>query len=813
MREIADPNVQEFETDHIGRLRRLAPECAVLLKSAGDFPLSGPCSLALYGSGARQTIKGGTGSGDVNVRHFVTIEEGLAAAGFEVVTTAWLDAYGEAKKSSIAGFYRGIAEEAKKAGKSIFEVGLGRSPVEPEYSIPLEGEADTCVYVLARNSGEGADRKDAAGDFQLTQTEIRDIRACANRYPHFMLVLNVGGPLDLSPVVETVGNILLLGQLGSVTGTALADILLGKANPSGRLAATWAASKDLCRIGDFAETDDTEYREGVFVGYRYFDAVGKKPLFPFGYGLSFTEFSIDTEGLSVEGAEIRVRVQVKNVGSRRGKRAVGLFFSAPQGKLVKPVRELGAFAKTRELEPGEAEELTLALSADMMASWDDSSDSWILEKGDYVLSVDGCLAGAVSLARTVACCHLGHFGGEALHEDFCPEVGHAVPDGLMRIELDPCALEGRGHLNGARIAGASLHKLNLSDCSDGDLAEFCCGKHGQAQISAAMIGSSSSRLAGGAGETCQKMADRGIGSLVMADGPAGLRVATKYFHGPEGEEALDSGSFDSIIGLLPDSLRQALLAKMASNEEAAKGKQVLYHYASAIPVATAIGQSWNVDVAAECGNIVAEEMQLFGANVWLAPALNIQRSPLCGRNFEYYSEDPVISGKMAAGMTRAVQSHKGCAVTIKHFACNNQETGRVGSNSIVSRRALREIYLKGFEICVKEAAPLALMSSYNLLNGTHTANRRDLLTCILRDEWGFSGLVMTDWGTTSGRFNYGTHGPSDAAACIAAGNDLIMPGTPADVDGIMAGLKDGRISRHDLELCARRICAVAEILK
>ena len=298
----------------------------------------------------------------------------------------------------------------------------------------------------------------------------------------------------------------------------------------------------------------------------------------------------------------------------------------------------------------------------------------------------------------------------------------------------------------------------------------------------------------------------------MADGPAGLRLATKYMETEDGQEGLDSDAFNSILDILPPEIQQLIRLKLRQNEEKAKTYRVLYHYASAIPIGTALAQAWNPAVAEACGDLVGEEMELFGANVWLAPALNIHRSPLCGRNFEYYSEDPLISGKTAAAVIRGVQKHEKCAVTIKHFACNNQETNRFGSNSVLSQRALREIYLKGFEICVKEADPKALMTSYNLLNGTHTANRRDLLAKILREEWGFEGIVMTDWGTTNDKFNLGVYGGSSPALCIKAGNDLMMAGSKEDVDGILAGLKDGTITRAELEACAGRILALSKEL-
>ena len=275
---------------------------------------------------------------------------------------------------------------------------------------------------------------------------------------------------------------------------------------------------------------------------------------------------------------------------------------------------------------------------------------------------------------------------------------------------------------------------------------------------------------------------------------------------------MDSDAFNSILNILPPEIQQLIRMKLQQNEEKAKTNTVLYHYASAIPIGTALAQTWNPAVVEACGDLVGEEMELFGANAWLAPALNIQRSPLCGRNFEYYSEDPLISGKTAAAMTRGVQKHGKCAVTIKHFACNNQETNRFGSNSVVSQRALREIYLKGFEICVKEAAPKALMTSYNLLNGTHTANRGDLISTVLRKEWSFEGIVMTDWGTTNDKFNLGVYGSSSPALCIKAGNDLMMSGSKEDVEGILTGLKDGTITRTELEACAGRILALSKEL-
>ncbi len=812
MIRVTSPEIQDFEKDHIARLRRLASDCMVLLKKNGDFPLSAPCEIALYGAGARETIKGGTGSGDVNVRHYVTVEEGLENAGFTVTTKPWMDEYKAIRDGSVKSFYEDIAQKAKELGKSVFLVGMGRMPPEPRYELSLDGKGEVCVYVLARNSGEGADRPGNEGDYLLTEDEKRDILRCAEQYEKFLLVLNVGGPVDISPVLDKVENVLLLSQLGNVTGDAFADVLLGKVSPSGKLTTTWARAEDLPAIGDFAQRDDTRCREGVFVGYRYYEAAGAKPIFPFGYGLSYTEFETDCAGFRSENGIVIVEATIRNVGRFPGKETAQLYYSAPAGKLVKPLRELGAYAKTRELAPGERETLTLPLPLENMASWDSGNDSWLLEKGEYLFSLGNAPVGVVSLDVDVRSDSLSHSGGETDFEDWQPRIVREIPDDLPRIPVSSAALGRIGHYDREKTEREHIGLENLSEFSDRELATICAGKHSDAEGMAAIIGNSASRLAGGAGETASIVTKKGFGSIIMADGPAGLRLATKYLETEDGQEGLDSDAFDSILHILPPEIQQLIRLKLRQNEEKAKNHTVLYHYASAIPIGTALAQAWDPTVAEECGDLVGEEMELFGANVWLAPALNIHRSPLCGRNFEYYSEDPLISGKTAAATTRGVQKHEKCAVTIKHFACNNQETNRFGSNSVVSQRALREIYLKGFEICVKEADPKALMTSYNLLNGTHTANRGDLITTVLRGEWDFEGIVMTDWGTTNDKFNLGIYGASSPSLCIKAGNDLMMSGTKEDVEGILTGLKDGTITRAELKACAGRILALSKEL-
>ena len=813
VKRISSNQVQSFETQHYTLLRTIAPECMVLLKKNKVFPLTGSCEIALYGSGARQTIKGGSGSGDVNVRHFVSVEEGLEKAGFTVTSKAWLDEYDRAKETIQSDFHAAIKKQAEEEGKSAILVAMGKRPSDPHYAFTLDAEADVCLYVLARNSGEGSDRTDQSGDYQLSEEEIRDILACSRKYPKFMLVLNVGGPVDLSPVLEHVNNILLLSQLGIVTGDALADVLLGKSSPSGKLTTTWASIEDYPFSDEFGASDDTRYREGIYVGYRWFDMHGIKPIFPFGYGLSWTEFETTVMGCSVENANIRVHVKVKNEGNYAGKEVLQLYYSAPQGRLDKPRRELGSFEKTALLLPGAKEELMISLPIENMASWDAVRKAWLLEKGDYRIFIGTQAVAVIHINSDVYTAESCDACGGPDFADIRPMVqSQEALSSLLVLRVDTDQLKNRGHFDRARVTRNHPDTLTLTEWTDEDLARACTGKFNEAQGLAVVIGNAAYQVAGAAGETADVIRDKGYGKLVFADGPAGLRLNTSFIETMDGAEAVRNETLEHFLDYFDAPVQQMLRQRMDAVRKKTAMQPIYYQYASAIPIGTALAQTWNPEVPYACGEIVGEEMELFGIHVWLAPALNIHRNPLCGRNFEYYSEDPLISGRTAAAITRGVQKRKGCAVTIKHFCCNNQETNRFASNSVVSERALREIYLKGFEICVKESAPKALMTSYNLLNSIHTANRRDLLTDILRGEWGFDGLVMTDWGTTSGSLSIGKYAASDPALCIAAGNDLIMPGSTADIDSILVGIQNGSITRKDLETSAGRIIRMSQEL-
>ena len=801
----------DYEKQHLETLRRSLAECTVLLKTNGDFPLAAPCKIAAYGSGVRKTVKGGTGSGEVNSRYFINVEQGLKDAGFTVTTEKWLASYDAAYVEAKKAFHARMKAEAKAHKTNVIFYAMGKAMPEPEYQLPLDGEGDVAIYVLSRISGEGNDRDPVAGDIKLSATEKRDILELNKKYAKFMLVINAGGAVDLSEVTE-VQNILVLSQLGVETGAALADILLGKQNPSGKLATTWAAWHDYFPMEDFGDHNDTRYREGIYVGYRYFDAVGKKALFPFGYGLSYTTFRIANIAASQQADRITVSATVTNTDSHAGKEVVQVYVSCPEGKLDKPYQDLAAFGKTRLLAPGEAEQLEITFSMKDLASYDTEAAAWILEKGNYVIrvgnsSVDTTVAAMAVLEETVTVLKVRNACGKPDFTDWKPES--EIPTSVDSTV--PVLVLNRDALAGGSVSYDPEYPVDdaVAKLTDEQLAYAGIG---QFSGSLSVIGEASTQVAGAAGETTSKVP--GIPTIVMADGPAGIRVSQKFYRDEKGAHTVGTGGLpESITEFLPGPIRW-IMNLASGKSKTPKDAVVQYQYATAIPIGTALAQSWNVDFARVCGDIVGDEMERFGVHLWLAPALNIHRSIRCGRNFEYFSEDPYVSGKMAAALTLGVQAHPGCGTTIKHYCANNQETNRYGNNSQVSERALREIYLKGFGICVRDSQPKAVMTSYNLLNGTHTAERRDLSEDVLRSEFGFAGIIMTDWVIGNGLMNSKAdiHPAVKPQNVAAAGGDIFMPGCKADFKNMLKGLADGTLTRKQLQINATRLYRMAREL-
>ena len=793
--------MEAYETDHLAAVRALAPECMVLLRSNGAFPLAEPGEIALFGSGARHTVKGGTGSGDVNSRHVTTVEEGLETAGFTIVTRPWLEAYERIRLRAHEEFIAGIRAEASERGVPAIMVGMGSVMPEPEYTIPLDIPAGTdpraVVYVLSRTSGEGSDRTPEAGDLRLTDTEIRDILTLNGRFERFLLVLNVGGVVDLSPL-DDVANILLLSQLGATVGDAFADVLLGRAYPSGKLATTWAAWDEGDQIGDFGDPDDTHYREGVYVGYRFYDSVGKEPLFPFGFGMGYTTFDVQTRQVSLDGARVSIDVDVTNTGGYPGKETIQVYASVPAGRLDQPLQALAGFTKTDEIAPGATAWITVDVDLTDLASYDEASHATILEAGRYLLRAGTSSrqlspVAVVELAQDATVRHLAGDLGEPGFTDWKPEAPASldIPAGLPVLTVDPADLRLPDHAEPdeqSALEGFSEALTFARGLCDDELIHIVLGDYRRGEESGSIVGAASTTVVGAAGQTTTRIP--GLPSIIMADGPAGLRLAPTYGVDAEGPFSLGDSSLPAtFLELMDDAGREAL--GIADEPQPREPTEIREQYTTAIPIGTALAQSWNPVLAERLGDVVGAEMERFGIHLWLAPAFNLHRSVLCGRNFEYLSEDPLLAGRLAAAITRGVQTHPGRGVTIKHLACNNQETNRLNSNSRVSPRALRDLYLRAFEICVRQARPAAVMTSYNLINGVHTSESAQLLEVILRREWGFDGLVMTDWVVDGMTHSDMKHPRATAAATIKAGNELFMPGGETDREDLLAALERG----------------------
>ena len=816
------------EREHARLVRALAPQGMVLLENDGALPLT-KGTVALYGAGARQTVKGGTGSGDVNARSVVNVEQGLLNAGFTIVTDPWLDEYdrltAEARKAHQAAMQKRI-----EAGEHPIGVYFSMPYVDPDTpSIdPEAAPADTAIYVIPRNSGEGKDRTPTPGDYFLSAKEAQDLQVLRGGYEKVIVLLNVGGVLDMKDVLAAKPNaVLLISQSGASGGDAVADALLGITPPSGRLTDTWPLDyKDYPSSATFGANDgntlEEPYQEGIFVGYRWFDAAGMEVAYPFGFGRNYTDFTMEVLRAGANANGVNLRVKVTNTGAFAGREVVQVYVSAPAGKLPKPYQELCGFAKTHLLEPGESQAINISFPLKNMASYSEELAAWVLEAGDYVVRVgrhsrDTEPAAVVKVFQLVKLEQMKNLRQPTkLTEQLIP-TGRAeeeLPAGVPVIALRCAEIIAETHVYAEADkfdTAAPAETVTMAEVRSGkytveqmaaqltndELAHLCVGEFGDQS----QIGNAGKDAPGAAGQTTRSLGYRGVGSLVLADGPAGLRLTPHFRADKDGNLIGDNHLF--ALGGAGDPLESLPIQP---------GETDYYQYCTAIPIATMIAQSWNVNMAYQLGKLVGREMLEFGVHSWLAPGMNIHRNPLCGRNFEYYSEDPLIAGMIAAADTAGVQSNPGVGTTPKHYACNNQEDDRNYSDSILSERALREIYLRGFEICVRSAQPMYLMSSYNFINGIHAANNRDTLTTTLREEWGFKGLVMTDWGTTGGGSLMPPKGEDSLPAlCIAAGNDLIESGNEGDVKDILASLAgetDHPVTIDSLRLCASRILRV-----
>ncbi len=767
----------QMERRHDLLTRKAAAMGMVLLQNDGVLPIK-PGKIALYGGGARHTVKGGKGSGDVNNRETITVETGLEQGGFTITTKVWLDKCDRAfAEDDIAWKAEIDAISKRRQVARVFAyletVHLWcEPPAILEQDIP--DDTDTAIYVIARRNGEGADRIAEKGDYYLFDSERDAIALLRRRFANLIVVLNTGGVIDTSFYHQQMGRsgaLLVMGMAGQQSGGALCDVLSGRITPSGKLTATWAERYEDYGIKPPAacgrERITVRYDEGVFMGYRGFEHRKCVPAYPFGYGLSYASFSYEAPDIFDLGTEILAEVTIRNTSARfSGAESVQCYGKSDTPAEGDAKTILVGFGKTSVLQPGQRERIQIKFPKKHLAIYSEHDRGMILRDGYYRIYVG---------TNSASLMEAGGFAQEkkVILENL-PEIWEVTEEGFREKQA-------------SEITGGQAWHIPKSVRTDADRVALVLGDDQKTEHS--IVGNSEGEVPGAAGYTTSKV--EGVPSLAMADGPGGLRLLTHFQVDEQGNlvnrrdmEGLEGGKFSVPVG------------KQTGNA------QEYYQFCTCFPTGTLLAQSWDTSLLEEIGTAVSEEMCNYGISLWLAPGMNLQRDPLCGRNFEYYSEDPLLTGKMAAAMVLGVQKSGKTGAVIKHFACNNWETGRLGGNSVVEPRALHELYLRGFQIAIEESDPAAVMTSYNAVNGVQTANSYGLCTMILRQIWKYSGVVMTDWGTT----DFG----ADPVACIQAGNDLVMPGSSADAEKLRQAVQDGTLSREELGLCADRVIRLCQ---
>ena len=748
--------------NHIALSRHAAAQGMVLLKNEDHaLPLRKGQRIAVFGKAQADYVKGGGGSGDVTVAYVRSILQGLQIKEAEGKIQLF---------KPLSSFYEENVALQRAEGRA---PGFTVEPeLPPELLRQARAYADTAVITICRFSGEGWDRtgKPFDGDFYLSREETAMVAAVLSAFDSVIAVLNTGGMMDTSWFKEEpkIKAALLAWQGGMEGGLAAADILCGDENPSGHLTDTFALDFDAYPSSEhFQDSGDyVEYTEDIYVGYRYFETVpgaAEKVSYPFGYGLTYTSFSLTELTMLPEGDDLAFRAVVTNTGDAPGRQVVQLYAEAPQGKLGKAKKVLVGFQKTAELQPGQSEAVAFRVSPYSFASYDDEGlirkSAYVLEKGNYHFHAGFHVRDTEELAFVWAVPEDTLV--EQLTEKCAPKQLHSrmladgtvrsVPadDGFPRPDDDLTILPFDGQVPEEYTWPVDYCSWKdpegtfLEDVYNGKLSLDAFMDLLTDEMKIHLLGGQPNR---GPANTFGfgNIPKYGIPNAMTADGPAGLR-------------------FQECTGVKT----------------------------TAFPVACLLACSWDTELMEQVASAAASEVHENGIGVWLAPAINIHRTPLCGRNFEYYSEDPFLAGKMAAAAVRGIQSN-GVAASLKHFACNNKETNRRESDSRLSERALREIYLKAFEICVKEAQPWTVMSSYNIVNGIRASENRDLLTGILREEWEFKGLVTTDWYTHGEQYRE-----------INAGNDVKM-GRGMKEETLKA-LADGRLNREAMETSVRRV--------
>ena len=754
-------------------LREMADESIVLLKNEGNIlPLNPAESVSVFGRCQNDWFYVGYGSGgDVHPPYRVNLMEGLEKAGVNYdreladVYKKWCEHPDNQPDHGWWGHWPYFYEEM---------------PLDERTVQQAAKKSEVALIVIGRAAGEDRENTLTEGSYYLTTKEKAMLKLVSQYYKKTVLLLNTGNIMDLSFIAKyRIAAVLQVWQLGQESGNAVADVLTGQVNPSGKLPDTIAKTyADYPSSKNFGNKEFNNYEEDIFVGYRYFSTFcPEKVLYPFGFGLSYTTFDIETlQSVRMEDHTV-LTLRVTNTGNRAGKEVVQVYCEPPAGKLAKAKRNLVAYQKTALLSPGESQTLTLKIADYDCASFDDCGitgpkDAFVLEPGEYHLYIGNCSTAdelgctfRVDALRILRQCQDACNPEHAFHTLRLKGTAPVNPGGrdlrqriLDRLPEEIAPTGDRGIL--LTDVKAGKHSLDefVAQLTDKELADLTRGQG----FMGSPLGIAGN--AGAFGGITEDLRSRGIPPLITADGPAGLRIR---------------------------------------------------RHTSLLPCGTAIASAWNVELTERLFQKEGEEATHFGVDALLSPGMNIHRNPLCGRNFEYYSEDPLLCGKTAAAAVRGIQAG-GASACPKHFACNNQEVNRNHNDSRVSQRALREIYLKCFEICVKEGKPLNLMTSYNKVNGVWSHYNYDLATTILREEWGYEGNVITDWWMRSSR---SPEFPNirDSAYRVRAQVDVLMPGGASygvrkyvfDKDILSTLGQPGGITRAELQRSAGNVLRFA----
>ena len=755
---------------------RAAAEGAVLLKNDKNaLPLREGERISVFGRIQFDYYKSGTGSGGmINTRYVVGISDALKEEKL-IWNRELEETYRDWIKEHPYDFGSGWAMEPWCQQ----EMPLAREMVERAAAV-----SDAAIVVIGRTAGEDRDIKREAGGYLLTETEEEMLEKVCAAFERVIVLLNVGSIIDMSWVkTYDPQAVLYVWQGGMEGGRGVTEVLTGRVNPCGKLTGTIANSlEDYPSDADFGGLSGNCYREDIYVGYRYFETFARdKVLYPFGFGLSYTSFALKSS-MTVEKERCVFGASVKNTGAAAGKEVVQVYVGAPQGKLGKPARVLAAFAKTKCLEPGEVQELYLEVRRDALASYDDSGvtghkSCYVLEEGSYRFYVGTNVRSAEFVGTMeVKATEVTQVCREALTpvEEFVRIKPLRDKNDRLVISREPVPTrtygmaERRDKAKQREIPYSGDLGYRLEDVYDGRVTlerfigqlsdrDLCCIVRGEGMCSPKVTPGTAAVFGG----VTDSLAGYGIPCGCCTDGPSGIRM--------------DCGA-----------------------------------YGFCLPNGVCLASTFNEELVEELYTFEGAELRKNRIDILLGPGMNIHRHPLNGRNFEYFSEDPLLTGKMAAAELRGMGNYQ-VTGALKHFAANNQETNRRTYNSAVSERALREIYLKGFEIAVKEADACAVMTTYGALNGLWTAGNYDLVTAILREEWKFDGLVMTDWWATINEEGE-TASVRNVSAMVKSQNDIYMVTQDAEKnsneDDLEENLKSGALTRADLQRCAANILRV-----